>query len=192
MPQPKKGWKNRYLGNFLCIFIYQRFSLSSVATMSHCVKHFQKATGSSLEEALEAATLHPALCLDIEDRKGTLEYGTDADFIMLDDKVNIHATFIGGKNVYASPALHERGVVLCNNETSWYNSLFWFFLSIASFIKGFKLGWHTEVGWQLIIEINRYCQYPSYDDISRKFTNTNTVVSALKKRASKTKFVKVA
>ena len=84
--------------------------------MSHCVKHFQKATGSSLEEALEAATLHPALCLGVQDRKGTLEYGTDADFVMLDDKLNVFATFISGKSAFTSPALRERGVVLCDPE----------------------------------------------------------------------------
>ena len=82
--------------------------------MTHCVKHFRKATFCSIEEALDAATLHPALCLGIEGRKGTLEYGTDADFIILDDDLNIYATFIGGKIVYESPELKTREIGLCD------------------------------------------------------------------------------
>ena len=102
---------NHFSSN-LC-FITSYF-IYSVATMSHCVKHFRKATFSTIEEALEAATLHPAQCLGIEHKKGSLEYGTDADFIILDDDLNIYATFIAGMNVYANPALYdEKGVTLC-------------------------------------------------------------------------------
>nr|XP_034986667.1 N-acetylglucosamine-6-phosphate deacetylase isoform X2 [Zootoca vivipara] len=50
----------------------------SVATMDTCVRHFKDATGCSVETALEAASLHPAQLLKIEDRKGTLDYDTDA------------------------------------------------------------------------------------------------------------------
>jgi len=90
----------------------------SIATMSHCVKHFRKATFSTIEEALEAATLHPAQCLGIEDKKGSLEYGTDADFIILDDELNIYATFIRGINAFESPdLLDQRGVKLCELHT---------------------------------------------------------------------------
>ena len=71
--------------------------------MSQCVKNYYSATGSSLAEALEAATLHPAQCLGVEDRKGTLEYGTDADFVILDEKLNVFATFVAGQKVYESP-----------------------------------------------------------------------------------------
>lgn len=35
-------------------------------------------SGCSVETALEAASLHPAQLLKIEDRKGTLDYDTDA------------------------------------------------------------------------------------------------------------------
>lgn len=34
--------------------------------------------GCTVEAALEAASLHPAQMLGVSDRKGTLEYGTDA------------------------------------------------------------------------------------------------------------------
>ncbi|XP_033023220.1 N-acetylglucosamine-6-phosphate deacetylase [Lacerta agilis] len=72
----------------------------SVATMDTCVRHFKDATGCSVETALEAASLHPAQLLKIEDRKGTLDYDTDADFLLLDDKLHIRATYIAGQQVW--------------------------------------------------------------------------------------------
>uniref|UniRef100_K7FDT5 Amidohydrolase domain containing 2 n=1 Tax=Pelodiscus sinensis TaxID=13735 RepID=K7FDT5_PELSI len=68
----------------------------SVATMDSCVRHFQEATGCSVETALEAASLHPAQLLGMERRKGTLSYNSDADFLLLDDSLHVRATFIAG------------------------------------------------------------------------------------------------
>lgn len=53
-------------------------------------------------EALESATLHPARMLGITDRKGTLDYGTDADFVILDNQLNVQATYIAGEKVWDS------------------------------------------------------------------------------------------
>ena len=53
-------------------------------------------------DALEAATLHPAQLLGITDKKGTLDYGTDADFLMLDDQLTVHATYVAGDLVWQS------------------------------------------------------------------------------------------
>ncbi|XP_020668777.3 N-acetylglucosamine-6-phosphate deacetylase [Pogona vitticeps] len=72
----------------------------SVATMDTCVRHFREATGCSVETALEAASLHPAQLLKIEDRKGTLDYDTDADFLLLDDHLHVQATYIAGQQVW--------------------------------------------------------------------------------------------
>ncbi|XP_034986666.2 N-acetylglucosamine-6-phosphate deacetylase [Zootoca vivipara] len=72
----------------------------SVATMDTCVRHFKDATGCSVETALEAASLHPAQLLKIEDRKGTLDYDTDADFLLLDDNLHVRATYIAGQQVW--------------------------------------------------------------------------------------------
>lgn len=52
--------------------------------------------------AIEAASLHPAKCLKIEKTKGTLDFGSDADFILLDDDLNVLSTWINGKCVYCS------------------------------------------------------------------------------------------
>ncbi|XP_062998977.1 N-acetylglucosamine-6-phosphate deacetylase [Elgaria multicarinata webbii] len=72
----------------------------SIATMDTCVRHFRDATGCSVETALEAASLHPAQLLKIEDRKGTLDYDSDADFLLLDDSLHVQATYIAGRQVW--------------------------------------------------------------------------------------------
>jgi len=56
-------------------------------------------------QAIEAATLHPAQMLGITDRKGTLGYNTDADFIILDNALNLQATYIAGEKVWDSCTL---------------------------------------------------------------------------------------
>nr|XP_018911598.1 PREDICTED: N-acetylglucosamine-6-phosphate deacetylase [Bemisia tabaci] len=76
----------------------------SIATMDECVRFFKEATGCSLEEALEAATLHPAQVLGIDKTKGTLNFGADADFIILHPKsLQIHSTWIDGRLVHSNP-----------------------------------------------------------------------------------------
>ncbi|NXE27522.1 NAGA deacetylase, partial [Ardeotis kori] len=76
----------------------------SVATMDTCVRHFQEATGCSVETALEAASLHPAQLLGIEHKKGTLDYDSDADFLMLNDGLYVQATYIAGEEVWRQDA----------------------------------------------------------------------------------------
>ncbi|KAM9305486.1 N-acetylglucosamine-6-phosphate deacetylase [Gastrophryne carolinensis] len=74
----------------------------SIATMDMCVRHFHEATGCTKEEALEAASLHPAQVLGLQHRKGTLDFGADADFVLLDDSLNVKATYIAGEAVWRS------------------------------------------------------------------------------------------
>ena len=50
--------------------------------------------------ALEAATLHPAQAVGIQDRKGTLDYGSDADFLLLGEDLQVWSTWIAGECVY--------------------------------------------------------------------------------------------
>uniref|UniRef100_A0A671VSC8 N-acetylglucosamine-6-phosphate deacetylase n=1 Tax=Sparus aurata TaxID=8175 RepID=A0A671VSC8_SPAAU len=56
--------------------------------------------GCSVEEALEAASLHPAQLLGISNKKGNLDYGSDADLLLLDEALNIKATYISGEEVW--------------------------------------------------------------------------------------------
>ncbi|XP_006810587.1 N-acetylglucosamine-6-phosphate deacetylase-like [Neolamprologus brichardi] len=72
----------------------------SIATMDMCVRHFKQASGCSVQEALEAASLHPAQLLGISPKKGKLDYGSDADLVLLDDGLNVKATYISGEEVW--------------------------------------------------------------------------------------------
>jgi len=50
--------------------------------------------------ALDAATLHPAQAIGIEDTKGTLNFGADADFVFLGEDLNVWSTWIAGECVF--------------------------------------------------------------------------------------------
>jgi N-acetylglucosamine-6-phosphate deacetylase len=75
----------------------------SVATMDDCVKNLMSATGCSLMEAVSCATEHPAKMLGIYPHKGCLNYGADADLVVMDENVNVKATFINGDLAWSTP-----------------------------------------------------------------------------------------
>ncbi|XP_076998212.1 N-acetylglucosamine-6-phosphate deacetylase isoform X3 [Tamandua tetradactyla] len=79
----------------------------SIAPMDACIRHFLQATGCSVESALEAASLHPAQLLGLEKRKGTLDFGADADFVVLDDALHVCATYIAGELVWQAEAASQ-------------------------------------------------------------------------------------
>ncbi|KAJ8727034.1 hypothetical protein PYW08_015431 [Mythimna loreyi] len=73
----------------------------STTGLDECVATFKKSLDCSLEYALEAASLHPARALGIDNRKGKLDFGCDADFVMLHpEKIKIESTWIAGECVY--------------------------------------------------------------------------------------------
>ena len=49
---------------------------------------------------LPLLTQNPARALRIDERKGTLEIGKDADIVLLDDALRVCATIAGGAVVY--------------------------------------------------------------------------------------------
>jgi N-acetylglucosamine-6-phosphate deacetylase len=56
----------------------------------------------SIVEALETVTLHPAQALKIEYQKGVLNFGAQADIVLLDDNLHVLSTWIAGDCVYDS------------------------------------------------------------------------------------------
>ena len=81
----------------MATYLYVR----SVVTLDKCVRNFARFTGCSLGEALKCATLNPARCLGIENKKGTLRPGADADLVVLDRMGNVLSTWVGGREVWA-------------------------------------------------------------------------------------------
>ena len=51
-------------------------------------------------EAVNAASLTPARAIHVDDCKGSLEPGKDADIAILNDEFEVLSTIIGGKTVY--------------------------------------------------------------------------------------------
>ncbi|KAJ6593465.1 carbohydrate esterase family 9 protein [Mycena capillaripes] len=76
----------------------------SVVTLDTCVRNFSRFTGCSLGEAIKCATFNPAKCLGIENKKGTLRHGADADLIVLDRQGNLVSTWVKGRQVWGSAA----------------------------------------------------------------------------------------
>ncbi|KAI0919327.1 hypothetical protein AcV5_002278 [Taiwanofungus camphoratus] len=72
----------------------------SVVTLDKCVRNFSRFTGCSLGEAIKCATFNPAKCLGIENKKGTLRPGADADLVVLDRKGNVLSTWVKGKEAW--------------------------------------------------------------------------------------------
>jgi len=73
----------------------------SVVTLDTCVRNFVKFTGCSLGEAIKCATFNPARCVGIENKKGTLRAGADADLIVLNRDGVVLNTWVKGKEVWS-------------------------------------------------------------------------------------------
>lgn len=57
----------------------------SSATLIECVNNFRRWSNASVADALRAVTATPARMLGLQDVKGTLNAGADADLVVLDD-----------------------------------------------------------------------------------------------------------
>lgn len=74
-----------------------------VASLDACVRSLKTHTGCSTVYALEAATLRPAEAMGIRHKKGTLDFDTDADFVLLQpDTLKVQKTYIGGRCAFSS------------------------------------------------------------------------------------------
>ena len=51
---------------------------------------------------MNAASLTPARAIHVDDCKGSLEPGKDADIAILNDEFEVLSTIIGGKTVYTA------------------------------------------------------------------------------------------
>ena len=55
-----------------------------------------------LEETLRMASVYAAEAMRIDDQKGRLTVGYDADFVVLTDDLDLAATYIGGTCVHSA------------------------------------------------------------------------------------------
>jgi N-acetylglucosamine-6-phosphate deacetylase len=69
------------------------------------LQRLMKMTGCDLVSAIRTASANPAKILGLENSKGSIAAGLDADIVILDDECNVMATIVGGRIVYQKAAL---------------------------------------------------------------------------------------
>ncbi|MFU8792444.1 MAG: N-acetylglucosamine-6-phosphate deacetylase [Acholeplasmataceae bacterium] len=72
----------------------------SVLKMDDAVKNFKTLTNASIETIIAVASANPAKLHRIFDRKGSIAVGKDADFIIIDEDINIYETYCLGIRCY--------------------------------------------------------------------------------------------
>lgn len=74
----------------------------SVATTDRLVRTMVQMADVPLVEAVRMMSQIPATIMGVEDSKGTLTEGKDADVLIFDENINIKTTIINGKIIYTS------------------------------------------------------------------------------------------
>lgn len=72
----------------------------SIATMDQLVRNAVQQMGLPLAQALEMATLTPARILGIDRQQGEIAVGKAADFVLLDQELQVAGTIVDGRVVY--------------------------------------------------------------------------------------------
>eukprot|EP00915_Cephaloidophora_sp_WS-2016_P008050 GHVH01011133.1.p1 GENE.GHVH01011133.1~~GHVH01011133.1.p1 ORF type:complete len:458 (+),score=66.32 GHVH01011133.1:154-1527(+) len=76
--------------------------IGSCTPVSEAIKNLLYYTDCSLLEAISAVTIRPATAIGIDNRKGNLKYGSDADFVTLDQNLNVMSTYTKGERIFKS------------------------------------------------------------------------------------------
>ena len=77
----------------------------SVATADRLVRNMINMAGVSLSNAITMMTLTPAEIMKVDDTKGSLTAGKDADVVLFDNEINIDTTIVSGRVVYSKTAV---------------------------------------------------------------------------------------
>lgn len=72
----------------------------SILKLKEAVKNVVDWQIADVFEAIQMASLIPAKAVDIDDVCGKLHVGYDADFIILDENLDLQATYLNGERVY--------------------------------------------------------------------------------------------
>src|SRR5579862_1146176 len=90
-------------GEYQHVFKGDRYTLpngtlsGSSLTMMQCVKNGVEKVGIPLPEALRMASLYPARLLKQDDQFGSIKPGANADFVVLDDQLNLKQLIVEGE-----------------------------------------------------------------------------------------------
>ena len=72
----------------------------SVAEMDFVVRNLKEFTGASMEDLIKMSSYNSALHLGINDRKGSIGVGLDADIVIVDEDINVYNTICRGVLAY--------------------------------------------------------------------------------------------
>ncbi|OPJ64600.1 N-acetylglucosamine-6-phosphate deacetylase [Clostridium oryzae] len=72
----------------------------SILKLNRGVANFKNSVGISMNEAINMASLNPAVELGLQNQIGSIEAGKLADLIIIDDEFNVSRTIISGKTVF--------------------------------------------------------------------------------------------
>lgn len=72
----------------------------SVLNLNKAVYNFMKHTTLSINEAINLASLNPAKSINIDNKKGSLEIGKDADIALFDKEMNCYMSITNGEIIF--------------------------------------------------------------------------------------------
>ena len=72
----------------------------STLTMDQAIRKIMEFTNKPIEQCIELITKNPATLLNIQDKKGEIAVGKDADLVFLDKDYRVVKTLVKGKIVY--------------------------------------------------------------------------------------------
>ena len=72
----------------------------SVLTLNKAVYNFKKSTNLNIYEAINLASLNPAKSINVDNKKGSLEIGKDADIAIFNEDMHCLATIVEGDIIY--------------------------------------------------------------------------------------------
>lgn len=78
---------------------YEGRLAGSVLTLDRAVRNMRDLVGLKLEEAIRMATLNPARLMGVEDRKGCLKPGADADLVLFGENLRVRQVYARGQLV---------------------------------------------------------------------------------------------
>jgi N-acetylglucosamine-6-phosphate deacetylase len=91
-------------GEYVHVFKGDRYTLpdgtlsGSALTMLQCVRNGVEKCGFPLPEALRMASLYPATVMGLGDQLGVIQPGARADFVLLDEELNLLQVIVDGES----------------------------------------------------------------------------------------------
>jgi len=89
----------------------------SVLTMDQALRNMRLMTGATLQQVVGMMTLNPALAAQVSHRKGRLKAGYDADVLVLDQSLELQASFCKGTVAFATEKWREKLSTLLHSKT---------------------------------------------------------------------------